>query len=183
MTERRPQDGRRFERCGKRLGRTRGDNAVATGHHDESRSAQQLWAHRIACDPPQAASGLVVAVPGLPTVARCPKGQRHAVVDPILQGNEPTRLITLGLKDGKPPKFAFCRKGIEKKEESLDHLDRHAVYRTVDAGETIRNEGKKPPPPVLGRASRPPMQYPTMPTGAPATSVAAAKAASNLSTM
>ena len=81
---------------------------VSNGHDGEGRPPEQLWAYRIACDPPQTASGFVVAVPGTPTVACHPKGQRHAVVDPILESNEPTRLVTLGIEGRKPPEFTFC---------------------------------------------------------------------------
>ena len=81
---------------------------VSTGHNGEGRPLEQLWAYRIACDPPQAASGLVVVVPGTPTVARHPEGQGHAVVDPVLESNEPTRLVTRGIEGRKPPEFTLC---------------------------------------------------------------------------
>src|ERR1700730_5250076 len=68
----------------------------------------------------------------------------------IQSSNEATRLVTLGIEGCKPEEFAFCGKGIEEKEESLDYLNRNAARRAVDPGETIGDKGKKPPPPVLG---------------------------------
>src|ERR1700737_2285023 len=108
MPEWGPQDGRRAECYGQRLGRSRRDNTVSTGQHGEGRPAQQLWADRIARNPPQIASGFVVAIPGTPAVARYPEGQRHAVVDPILESNKPTRLVTREIEGCKPAEFAFC---------------------------------------------------------------------------
>jgi hypothetical protein len=108
MPERGPQDGRRAERRRQWFGRVRGNDTVAARHHDKGGPSQQLWAHRIACDPPQAASGFVFAVPGTPAVARHPEGQRDAIIDPILESDEPTSLVTRGIEGGKPAEFAFC---------------------------------------------------------------------------
>jgi len=89
---------------------------VSTGHHGEGSRSSSCGRTGSACDPPQTASRLVVVVPGTPTVARHPEGQGHAVVDPVLESNKPTRLVTRGIEAANRRNLRSAEKGSRKKK-------------------------------------------------------------------
>lgn len=134
------QDCRRGECRRKRFGRARRDDPVSTRYHDEGRSAESLDTHQPAGDPPQASAGFVVAVPGTRATARHLDSQRHSVVDPVLEGDKAACVAAFGIKSCEPDEFAFCREGIEDKEQRLNCLDRYTPGWAAEVSEVIGSE-------------------------------------------
>jgi hypothetical protein len=62
--------------------------------------------------------------------------------------------VASGSEGCEPDEFAFRRKGIEDKEQSLDRLDRHTAGRTAEASEPIGGECQALRLPSLGMKIR-----------------------------
>ena len=94
-------------------GRGRRHDTVLRRDHRERRQAEAAGVDRRTGDPPAARRGRVFAVPAPETFARHRGGQRHAIVQPVLQRNEVARLGSVRIEPPEGEELAHHQVRVE----------------------------------------------------------------------
>ena len=113
MAGRRHQTLGAGDRLGERGGRGRRHDAVAPGYDDQRGHIEVARAYRYIVDPPLTARRRVVTVPIDQTLTRDRRGQRDAVVEPVLQRDEEFGLVARRIEAREGAELVGDHGGVE----------------------------------------------------------------------